>query len=238
VNRLTSLLAVALLLTMLYLRIYTALGMRGWAAYYLAGVTMMAAYTLGSIDLKLCERRVEGKVIKPVILNVEGRVIHQEVEFKVSANSKVLLNVGGAVIPILTSIAALTILWRSGALNAEVWSVTTLFLTVAYNRLATMIRGRGVGVPLATGIALTIITAELLNASGLVRGDALTLFTFSSSTVAALVGIDVLNLRRAATYTARKIVLGGLGILDAIVILPTISSAVAGLLGLPVMQGL
>ncbi len=229
-------LAVAFFLTVLYLRIYVDTGLQEWIAYYLAGATVLAIYMFSGIDLKLCERSVEGKVVKPVILDVGGRIIHQEVEFRVSSKSRVLLNLGGAVIPILTSLTSLFMLWNSGLLNVNAWITITLFLTVSYNRLATMIRGKGVGVPLATGVALTVVIAELLSVSGLVSSKALALFTFSSSAIASLLGIDVLNLRRLITYKARRIVLGGLGMLDAVVMIPTISSAMAGLLGLPLMH--
>ncbi len=229
-------LAVAFFLTVLYLRIYVDIGLQEWIAYYLAGATMLAIYMFSGIDLKLCERSVEGKVVKPVILDVGGRIIHQEVEFRVSSKSRVLLNLGGAVIPILTSLTSLFMLWNSGLLNVDAWITITLFLTVSYNRLATMIRGKGVGVPLATGVALTVVIAELLSVSGLVSSKALALFTFSSSAIASLLGIDVLNLRRLIAYKARRIVLGGLGMLDAVVMIPTISSAMAGLLGLPLMH--
>ena len=52
--------------------------------------------------------------------------------------------------------------------------------------------------------------------------------TFTSSVPAALVGIDIINLRNTAIYKARKVVIGGMGVADAVFLIPVMSSLIVG----------
>jgi len=220
--------ALSSLLSLFFVSYYSALGINVRALPYYAGLTVVLAYALVGKNVMICERRIKEKVVKPIVLDVDGELLHQEIDFNISYRSKIMINVTGVFVPLAFTALGIAVMTLQGVLNLKAWLMLTLFLIIAYNRLTLFIRGRGLGIPITTGVIVTVLTLLSAVYAGLVDPNSAFMITFTASTPAALVGIDVINLRNTAIYKAKRVVIGGMGVADAILLIPVISSLIVG----------
>ncbi len=220
--------ALSALLSLFFVSYYSVLGIDVRALPYYAGLTVVLAYALVGRNVMICERYIRERVVKPMVLDVDGELLHQEVDFSISYKSKIMVNVAGVFVPLVFTALGVTVMLLQGTLNLKAWLMLTLFLVVAYNRLTLFIRGKGLGVPIVTGVIVTVLTMLSAVYAGLVEPSSAFMTTFTSSVPAALVGIDIINLRNTAIYKARKVVMGGMGVADAVFLIPVMSSLIVG----------
>ena len=136
--------------------------------------------------------------------------------------SKLIVSVSGCLIPLALSTALLIMTPMTYADFIRLFIMVS-FLTIVYNRLTKIIRGLGIGIPLFTAFLITVTVGSLMSKYGGFEEKA-AIYTYFASTIAALIGIDIINLRDLGIFRARKIVIGGMGYLDALVIIPTFSA--------------
>ncbi len=220
--------ALSALLSLFFVSYYSVLGIDVRVLPYYAGLTVVLAYALIERNVMICEHYVRERVVKPIVLDVDGELLHQEVEFSISYKSKIMINVAGVLVPLVFTALGVAIMQFQGTLNLRAWLMLTLFLIVAYNRLTLFIRGRGLGVPIVTGVIVTVLTMLSAVYAGLVEPSSAFMTAFTASVPAALVGIDVINLRNTAIYKAKKVVVGGMGVADAVFLIPVMSSLIVG----------
>ncbi len=220
--------ALSALLSLFFVSYYSVLGIDVRALPYYAGLTVVLAYALVGRNVMICERYIRERVVKPMVLDVDGELLHQEVDFSISYKSKIMVNVAGVFVPLVFTALGVTVMLLQGTLNLRAWLMLTLFLLVAYNRLTLFIRGKGLGVPIVTGVIVTVLTMLSAVYAGLVEPSSAFMTTFTSSVPAALVGIDIINLRNTVIYKARKVVIGGMGVADAVFLIPVMSSLIVG----------
>ncbi len=220
--------ALSALLSLFFVSYYSVLGIDVRALPYYAGLTVVLAYALVGRNVMICERYIRERVVKPMVLDVDGELLHQEVDFSISYKSKIMVNVAGVFVPLVFTALGVAVMLLQGTLNLSAWLMLTLFLLVAYNRLTLFIRGKGLGVPIVTGVVVTVLTMLSAVYAGLVEPSSAFMTTFTSSVPAALVGIDIINLRNTAIYKARKVVIGGMGVADAVFLIPVMSSLIVG----------
>ncbi len=130
----------------------------------------------------------------------------------------IAINVGGAVIPILTS-AYLVVknrLWVQGAL-------ATAGLSLVCYWLARPVPGLGVAIPLFVPVIAAAIVALLLS-----RSHAAPL-AYIGGSLGTLVGADLLNLGRISGLGAPVASIGGAGTFDAIFLTGLLAVLLAGL---------
>lgn len=220
--------ALSALLSLFFVSYYSVLGIDVRALPYYAGLTVVLAYALVGRNVMICERYVRERVVKPMVLDVDGELLHQEVDFSISYKSKIMVNVAGVFVPLVFTALGVTVMQFQGTLNLRAWLMLTLFLVVAYNRLTLFIRGKGLGIPIVTGVIVTVLTMLSAVYAGLVEPSSAFMTAFTASVPAALVGIDVINLRNTAIYKAKKVVIGGMGVADAVFLIPVMSSLIVG----------
>ncbi len=220
--------ALSALLSLFFVSYYSVLGIDVRALPYYAGLTVVLAYALVGRNVMICERYIRERVAKPMVLDVDGELLHQEVDFSISYKSKIMVNVAGVFVPLVFTALGVTVMLLQGTLNLRAWLMLTLFLLVAYNRLTLFIRGKGLGVPIVTGVIVTVLIMLSAVYAGLVEPSSAFMTTFTASVPAALVGIDIINLRNTAIYKARKVVIGGMGVADAVFLIPVTSSLIVG----------
>jgi len=220
--------ALSALLSLFFVSYYSVLGIDARILPYYAGLTVVLAYALIGRNVMICEHYVRERVVKPIVLDVDGELLHQEVEFSISYKSKIMINIAGVLVPLVFTALGVAIMQLQGTLNLRAWLMLTLFLIVAYNRLTLFIRGRGLGVPIVTGVIVTVLTMLSAVYAGLVEPGSAFMTAFTASVPAALVGIDVINLRNTAIYKAKKVVVGGMGVADAVFLIPVMSSLIVG----------
>jgi len=220
--------ALSALLSLFFVSYYSVLGIDVRALPYYAGLTVVLAYALIGRNIMICERYVKERVVKPIVLNVDGELLHQEIDFSISYKSKIMVNAAGVFVPLLFTALGIAVMWIQGTLNLRAWLMLTLFLIVTYNRLTLFIRGEGLGVPVATGVIVTTLTVLSAVYAGLVEPNTAFMVAFTTSAPAALIGIDIINLRNTAIYKAKRVIIGGMGVADAILLIPVMSSLIVG----------
>ena len=199
------------------------LGLNPGLSLPISALLIPSMYLGEKINLLVGRNMLRDKISKPIVIPIGNTGIYQTVDLDVKVVSEILVNFSGAIIPLLLSSAGL---YRAMTLMPQsLWDLIllTFFLALIYNRLTKIIRGSGLGLPLITVLTLTIIPslaiAEILNNPPLSA-----LITFSSSTIATLVGVDLLNLRDTSLFKAKYIIIGGMGLADAAFLIPLLSS--------------
>ncbi|HKA91088.1 MAG TPA: DUF1614 domain-containing protein [Haliangiales bacterium] len=127
----------------------------------------------------------------------------------------VMLNVGGALIPIIVSIYLLA---RTG-MYARMAIGTAVIAVIVYN-LAEIVPGLGIRVPM---IAPPLIAAGVALILAFRRAPPL---AYVSGSMGTLVGADLLNLTRVAQIGAPVVSIGGAGTFDGVFL----TGLIAGLL--------
>jgi len=199
------------------------LGMSPKLAPSLGALITSLTYLSGNVNLWISRKTFRDKISKPLVVTLGGEGIYQTVNLSVQIVSDILINLAGVLIPLLLSVIAIYEAIITLPSSIENFILLTLFLTLVYNRLTKVIKGSGLGIPLITVIILTTLPS-IAFAEGLGNPSATALLVFSSSAIATLIGVDLLNLRNASLFKSRYIVIGGMGLADAVFLVPMFSS--------------
>jgi len=129
--------------------------------------------------------------------------------------TKIALNIGGAVIPVLISVALLfhALIGMADARLFMLACVGALVVTVVVNRYARLIPGVGIGTPFFLP-PLAALACGVLLAGGFGLNAAI--IAYVSGTIGTLVGADLLNLRKIGSLGAPIVSIGGAGTFDGI----------------------
>ncbi|MCD6084864.1 MAG: DUF1614 domain-containing protein [Desulfurococcales archaeon] len=193
---------------------------------YIAAFLSVLTLVTGGVNIYIKDKLLEEEYIKPVIINVDKVLVYQVVKLQARRVCSILVNLAGAVLPMLFSaIALLTIAIVKLDILPQVL-INASLLTLLYHKLSVLIKDKGVGVPIAVSIAVTVVlsttTSLCLNLNNLISFA----LTFASSAIALLVGVDLMNLRRVVLFNVRKIIIGGMGAADALLLIPAASALV------------
>ncbi len=161
-------------------------------------------------------------VVKPFVLRIDKGTIYEEVRLSFKSTTDVLINFVGGILPLGVGIASGYVAVTSLGVPLPKAVALTTFLTVVYARITQAIRGRGLGVPLAKVLAVSL-AASLAVSYGL-EPRAAALITYSASAIATFVGIDVVNLPKVAVFRSKRVIIGGLGFVDAVFFLPALTT--------------
>ncbi len=133
---------------------------------------------------------------------------------------RVVLNLGGAVLPILLSFYFLFLLWQEG-FELKPVLIATLLMIILSKFLARMVPGRGIVLPFFIPPLSSAVFALIL-APGFAAPTA-----FISGVFGTLIGADILNLRRIKKYGG-YLSIGGAGVFDGIFLVGIASALLAG----------
>ena len=194
-------------------------------ATYYAPVLAVVISVLGLFNLRVREFYISDNVKKPLVIDVDGAIIYQEIGVSVDVITCVAINVAGVVVPLAISAYLTTMLTIKGLLTML---ATTLLLIIIYRRLSRFMAYRGVGVPLgyATLTTLVVLASAL---EGYTPTEAFAI-AFTSTFIASLVGLDIVNIKNLLLYRPRAIYIGGLGVIDALFMMPSMTALTAKLL--------
>ncbi len=139
----------------------------------------------------------------------------------------VAINVGGALIPVLTSIFLLVYVIPVYELNPFSTYIKTLIALIAVtyliNRIAKIIPGLGIAVPGAIPPIITALISILLYQLPPESNPAI--IAYISGTLGTLIGADLLNLNKVTKIRARMVSIGGAGTFDGIYLTGLIAAA-------------
>ncbi len=199
------------------------LGMSPDLAPSLGALLISLIYLGGSVNLWVSRNSFRDKVSKPLVVTLGNEGIYQTINLSVEIVSDILINLAGALIPLFLSAAAIYEAIVTLTTSIQNFVLLTLFLTLVYNRLTKVIKGSGLGIPLITVITLTTLPSIAFT-EGLGNPSVAALLVFSSSAIATLIGVDLLNLRNTSLFKSRYVVIGGMGLADAVFLVPMLSS--------------
>ena len=193
---------------------------------YLAALLSVIIFLAGSINIYIKDELFDEEYIKPIVVKVDNTLIYQTIRFQARRLCSILVNLAGAVLPMAVSAIALIIIAMVQFDLLLQVVLNTFLLTFLYHKLSILIKDKGVGVPIAVSIAVTVIlsvsTALCLNLSTLMTFA----LTFTSSAIALLIGVDLMNLGRVIFFNVRRIIIGGMGPADALLLIPATSALV------------
>ncbi|MCD6323756.1 MAG: DUF1614 domain-containing protein [Desulfurococcales archaeon] len=191
------------------------------SAYVSASLLLMMYYA-SSLNFPVHQWEFRDEVVKPFLLTVDEAKIYEEVRLNFRSSTEVLINAVGTLTPLAMSIVGGFV--AVTALGASIWDVVTLtsFLTFVYARITQAIRGKGLGVPLAKVVGITVVASLAITCG--ITPKAAALVTYASTVLATLIGIDLLNLRKVAIFRSKKVIIGGMGVTDAIFFLPALTA--------------
>ncbi len=203
----------------------------GWdrqaALYPAVGLTLLN-YVLSKFNVHVKDYILRSEYSKPLIINVEGRMIYQRLSIRGETLSSVFLNLSGAVMPVLVGVFLFAKLVTSVPVKELLLYFTTALalLIYLYNRLTKFITGRGLGLPVVTAVILTLLLGCVLAVTIPTElREYLVPLIYFSVTLATLIGVDLTNLRELALFNARYIVIGGLGSMDLVSVLPSLTAS-------------
>jgi uncharacterized membrane protein len=180
---------------------------------YVFGVMLLTL--IGSqVNIPLYSVPVE-RLEPPRVISMFGR--EYEVPQRIEAGATVVaINVGGALIPVLVS---LYLFFRTGLAVRMV--VGTVVVALIVNRLAHVVPGVGIAVPMvvpplaAAGVGLLLSFRRAPPVA------------YVAGSMGALIGADVLNLHRIADLGAPMVSIGGAGTFDGVFLTGIIAGLIA-----------
>ncbi|MEM0038443.1 MAG: DUF1614 domain-containing protein [Zestosphaera sp.] len=205
-------------------------GLSSDASLYLSLISTLAVYSGSGVRFFMLSRSVAGDLYKLVSISFGGFTILQRVRLRATFKPRVYVNLAGFVVPVALSLAALTYLIYRSLVPVTTYTSVLLFLTATYNRLSRIVSEKGVFISVASSIAVTTAVALALGTHLKLNAEALFLTAYSTSVLAASVGIDLINLRLTALFKSKSVVIGGYGFRDAIFLLPAVSALTSKML--------
>ena len=140
-------------------------------------------------------------------------------EIKLGARrTLVTLNVGGALVPLLTSTYILVYLIPSRELSPAATYLKLLIalaiVTFVVHRASRPIRGLGIATPAFVPPLITVLSTLALYSLGPLSNPYLIAFT--AGTLGTLIGADLLNMKKLSSLGAPVVSIGGAGTFDGI----------------------
>ena len=191
---------------------------------YLASLSSILIFMMSGIDIYIKDELFDEEYVKPIIIKVDKALIYQVVKFQIRRVCSILINLVGAALPLLMSIAAALMISLMYPHLLVQLLLNTIFLVFLYNKLSILIKDKGIGIPMALTTMLTVILSVSTALYFNLGASAAFLLTLASSTIALLIGVDLMNLGKAALFNVRKIIIGGMGVADALLLVPAMSA--------------
>lgn len=213
------------LLLIAHFEVFLSIGLNALVSILLATSTNIMTYILGKFDVQVMSTMLANDLRKVSIIKLGSRYLMQPLSFKVSRQVSIEVNLGGTLMP--TAIAALISTYLMVNYGMHVFILLTLIVTASIlivNKLSVSIKGLGLAVPI---FITSLIIASISILPALIMSMDVNLAVLCSYIVAyisILVGVDLMNMRRAILYDVKRIVIGGLKLYDALVLIPATST--------------
>lgn len=201
-----------------------SLGLDSEGSVYLSVLLALTLYCSSGLRFFIFSKSLSGDLHKVVNVRLGSVAILQRVKLKAVFKPRIYVNLAGFVAPVTLAFLILALQTHCLSVAPFKYLSTLMFLTITYNRLSTIVSGRGIFISVTSSMALTVVTALALGTHLKLAPETLFLITYSLSTLAVLIGMDLVNLRLSALFKGRSVVIGGYGIGDAIFLLPAVSS--------------
>lgn len=175
-------------------------------------LVLLASLLGSSINIPLTNLQCSTPLVQDRYVRAFGIAYRVPVVEVVSCNTLLAVNVGGALIPALISIALIHRFPES--LSYALIGIA--FVTILTNLVAKPVKGLGIVTPALLPPLAAAIAAILLVYLGGAPHDLIFLIAYVSGTLGALIGADILNLHKIRDLGAPVASIGGAGTFDGV----------------------
>jgi uncharacterized membrane protein len=173
---------------------------------------LLASLLGSSINIPVTNLECSTPLVRERYVRAFGMVYRVPVVDVVSCQTLLAVNVGGAVIPSLISMA---LVYRFPQ-SLSYALVAIAFVAVLTNRVARPVKGLGIVTPALLPPISAALAAMLLVYAGGAQHDLIFLIAYVGGTLGTLIGADVLNLNKIRDLGAPVASIGGAGTFDGV----------------------
>lgn len=173
---------------------------------------LLASLLGSSINIPVANLECSTPLVRERYVRAFGMVYRVPVVDVVSCQTLLAVNVGGAVIPSLISMA---LVYRFPQ-SLSYALVAIAFVAVLTNRVARPVKGLGIVTPALLPPLSAALAAMLLVYAGGAQHDLIFLIAYVGGTLGTLIGADVLNLNKIRDLGAPVASIGGAGTFDGV----------------------
>jgi uncharacterized membrane protein len=173
---------------------------------------LLASLLGSSINIPVTNLECSTPLVRERYVRAFGMVYRVPVVDVVSCQTLLAVNVGGAVIPSLISMA---LIYRFPQ-SLSYALVAIAFVAVLTNRVARPVKGLGIVTPALLPPISAALAAMLLVYAGGAQHDLIFLIAYVGGTLGTLIGADVLNLNKIRDLGAPVASIGGAGTFDGV----------------------
>ncbi len=223
--------SVNVLLMTAYFIIFLNTGLDVYEASLLAPLVVSASNVLGRFNLPVGGVMLSNELRKASVIKLNRDYLIQSLRFRAVRNISIEFNLGGALVPFIISSSLLINYVASYGITAlSAILVLITFSTLLINRISVVIKGLGLAVPVT--IASLMISSLCLVFETIVGGyEPLgTGVSYLVAYASILLGVDLMNLGKITLYDARKLIIGGLRVYDALSLMPATSVIITHLI--------
>jgi len=219
-------------LMVLFLREYLIfMGLNDYLALPYSLILVIVLHVLSYIDIRLSKKLYKFSYELPIVIDIEGLALYAEAKVSGKVLTHLAINVVGFITSLIISLTLLIRYLDLALRNGyDVYYIalltisSTLFLTILHNRL--VITGHNyVGIPIVKSIVITALVGVVI---GTYLGPLAALsITYAVSFTSLLLGADLVKIKGILKYNPEVISIGGMGILDALILIPSSSSIIS-----------
>lgn len=173
---------------------------------------LLASLLGSSINIPVTNLECSTPLVRERYVRAFGMVYRVPVVDVVSCQTLLAVNVGGAVIPSLISMA---LIYRFPQ-SLSYALVAIALVAVLTNRVARPVKGLGIVTPALLPPISAALAAMLLVYAGGAQHDLIFLIAYVGGTLGTLIGADVLNLNKIRDLGAPVASIGGAGTFDGV----------------------
>jgi len=219
-------------LMILFLREYLIfMGLNDYLALPYSLILVIVLHILSYIDIRLSKKLYKFTYELPIVIDVKGLALYAEAKVSGKVLTHLAINVVGFIISLIIS-STLLIRYLDIALrnDYDIYYIalltisSTLFLTILHNRLV-ITSHNYVGIPIVKSIVITSLTGVMIG-TYLDPLAALSI-TYVASFISLLLGADLVKIKGILKNNPEVISIGGMGILDALILIPSTSSMIS-----------
>ena len=175
-------------------------------------IVLLASLLGSSINIPVTNLECSTPLVRERYVRAFGMVYRVPVVDVVSCQTLLAVNVGGAVIPSLISMA---LIYRFPQ-SLSYALVAIAFVAFLTNRVARPVKGLGIVTPALLPPISAALAAMLLVYAGGAQHDLIFLIAYVGGTLGTLIGADVLNLNKIRDLGAPVASIGGAGTFDGV----------------------
>ena len=219
-------------LMVLFFKEYLAfMGLNDYLALLYSLILVIALHALSYIDIKFSRKLRKFSYEVPIVIDIDKVVLHAEAKVRGKALTYLAINATGFIASLIISLTLLgkylsTALMNDYDINSIILLMISaiVFLTILHNRLV-RISHNYVGIPMVKSITITTLIGVVI---GIYYGPLAALsITYVASFTSLLLGADLIEIKGVLRYNPEVISIGGMGLLDALILIPSLSSIIS-----------